>query len=256
MSKSIEQFYVSPPFASLLEQLNIRSAADVFSTPHANVWRSITERENATIDPPAGPRLHLKRDKRRLPRTRAAAAEADGILAMNEHGLKTANLVAHGHAADGRSFAITEDLTGYQPADVAIRAGVPFEKLLPPLATTAGALHRHKLFHRDLYLCHFMAKGDGAGFDILLIDLARVLVKPFFALRWQIKDLAQFEYSTRDLPIKPAQLDDFFAIYSQAAGTRVSSSLRSKIDAKVSRIARHDLSLHQTQPGRDVSLRT
>ncbi len=255
MTKVSETFIINPKYRPALERLGLRSAADVFATSHARVWRSITERENATIDPADAPRMHLKRDKRRLPPARSAAAEARGIAVLASHGLPTATLIAHGTSADGRSFAITEDLEGYRPADVALRAGSSFESLAAPLARTAGAMHGHRLFHRDLYLCHFMVRQAQSGVDVRMIDLARVLVRPFFAWRWQTKDLAQLVYSTREFGVGGAELQIFFEAYAAAAGGReVTARRRREIERKVSRIARHDARLHRSQPGRDVSL--
>lgn len=247
-------FHVVAGFLPLLKRLGIASAEDAFQTPHAKVWRSIRERENATIDPPDGsPRLHLKRDKLNLGTT-GAASEGAGILTLAAHGLPTATLVAYGTLPDARSFAITEDLCGFAPADQLIRAGTPFNVLAPALGAVAGRLHQQRLFHQDLYLCHFFAKIDGSTVDVRLIDLARVLDRPFCPARWHVKDLAQLVYSTRDLPITSGQLDSFFDHYSAAYGAPITPRMRRLIDFKAGRIARHDIELHRRQPGRDVSI--
>lgn len=253
--KSASTIQIQPGFEALLAELGIRDGADVFSTSHARVWRSIRERENATIDPPDGaPRLHLKRDKLPLG-PKGASSEARGILALKEQGLPTAELVAFGTLPDGRSFSITQDLSGYQPADQLIRSGVSFDQLCQPLADVAGRLHRARLFHQDLYLCHFYVRNVESGFDVRLIDLARVLVRPICFARWQVKDLAQFSYSTRDLAISPGHLNHFFDLYGQAFGGTVTPRFRRLIDFKTTRIAAHDLELHRRQPNRDVTLR-
>src|SRR6185503_19070606 len=102
-----------------------------------------------------------------------------------------------GKLADGRSFFVTADLAGYRAADKLIEAGTPFETLLAPTADLAGKLHRAGLHHRDLYLCHFVAKVDGANVDARVIDVARVSrFGRLLRRRWIVKDLAQFWYST------------------------------------------------------------
>lgn len=254
-------FRVEPQYEDMLRRAGIADAWAVFDHPDVRVWRSITERENATIDVPAGPagrpatRLHVKRD--REPQHEApSGAEAAHLLALAARGIPTPSLVAYGRLPDGRSFVITEHLHGYEPADKLVASGAAtFDQLLPATAELAGRLHRSEAYHRDLYLCHFFARiGDGGAADVRLIDCARVLVKPFWQRRWQVKDLAQFQYSLREHDVRTEQVDRWFDAYAAALGRPVSAYLRRAISLKADRIARHDRALRRRQPGRNVSI--
>lgn len=197
-------------------------------------------------------RLHVKRDLHR-PRAAPSEAEADGLLALRAVAIPTAELVAHGRLDDGRSFVITEDLTGYVAADKLLAGGrLSFQQILSPTAGLAGRLHAADAYHRDLYLCHFLVRPH--DLDIRLIDCARVLVRPFWRQRWQVKDLAQFVYSTREHDISAALIDRWFVEYAQSAGLVVSPLLRRRIAFKAELIARHDRRLRQSQPNRNVSI--
>jgi heptose I phosphotransferase len=72
--------------------------------------------------------------------------------------------------------------------------------LVGQMAEMVRRLHAADLYHRDLYLCHFFLREDGAlpnGFDLVLIDWGRL--KSSKRRRWLTKDLAQLLFST-DLP--------------------------------------------------------
>lgn len=248
-------FRVEPNYQLLLRQIGITDAWAAFEHPQIKVWRSITERENATIDAEqnGGPiRLHLKRDK--TPQHHApAGAEAAQILALNSRGIPTANLVAYGWLDDGRSFVLTEDLGGYSPADRAIHEGaVSFDQIVRPSAQLIAKLHASAAFHRDLYLCHiFVRPGD---IDLRLIDAARVLIKPWLKWRWRIKDLSQLIHSARELNIAPQRIESWIDAYSSFAP--LSNWSRRMAHRKADWIARHDARLRARQPDRNVSIPT
>lgn len=244
--------HVQPAFAAVLGQLGITDAAAVFSDPRIRVWRSIRERENATLDAAVDGRsirFHIKRDKFR--QSLPSSTEARQMLALRSLGIATANLVAHGALPDGRTFVITEHLEGYDAADNLIRAGAPFERLLGPTAALAGRLHAGGAFHRDLYLCHFLSTPDGS--DVRLIDCARVLINPVCKSRWRVKDLAQVAYSLRSLPVEPEQFERWLVEYARVAGP-ISGWMRRRVDRKADRIARHDARLRERHPERSVSI--
>lgn len=73
--------------------------------------------------------------------------------------------------------------------------------ILTQAAQLTKRLHATGLFHKDLYLCHFfIPEGayravDAAGM-LTLIDLHRLARHAWLPLRWQIKDLAQWIYSS------------------------------------------------------------
>ena len=238
------------------------TAEGVFADPRLVVWRSITERQNCTVDlaDEVGRvrRLHVKRYWPAGGRETPAADEARGIRALQGAGLATVPLVAVGELADGRSFVITEDLTGFRPADKLIaEGGASFESLLGRTAEMAARLHNAGLHHRDLYLCHFFVEADADGVtEMRLIDAARVRRLPRFLARrrWIVKDLAQFWYSTESLAVSEEQRERWLTRYSEMREGRFREGLVGAVRRKARAIARHDARLKVSQPKRNVSL--
>jgi heptose I phosphotransferase len=78
--------------------------------------------------------------------------------------------------------------------------------LTAELARLASELHGRKVFHKDLYFCHFYITEDVTRRvpdtwmnRVVMIDLHRLARHPLTALWWQAKDLAQLAYSS-DVP--------------------------------------------------------
>jgi heptose I phosphotransferase len=65
------------------------------------------------------------------------------------------------------------------------------------VATLAREFHRRGWRHRDFYLCHLMVLEAAGSLKVTLIDLQRVFRPRWRPTRWQIKDLAQLNYSAR-----------------------------------------------------------
>ena len=72
------------------------------------------------------------------------------------------------------------------------------------LARLARELHRRRVFHKDLYFCHFyipesFTRNLPADWTnrVVMIDLHRLARHRFTAAWWQVKDLAQLLYSSR-----------------------------------------------------------
>ncbi len=175
-------FRVAAEYQPLLRMIGL-DAEGVFADPRIVAWRRLSDRENCTLDADVGDawrspkvRLHVKRyfPVRGVP---PAEEEVHGHRALSIEKIPTAPLVGWGVLADGRSFTLFEDLAGYRPADKLIESGTPFAGLLGPTADLAAALHWAGLHHRDLYLCHFMARlaadGGEGSVDLRLIDTAR-----------------------------------------------------------------------------------
>lgn len=251
-------YNVEQPYAELLRAAGLTDAASVFESSQLRVWRDIPERQNCMLDiiRPGQPsrRLHVKRF--RPSRRDLAREEADGIALLRAAGIKTTPLVATGCLPDGRGFIITDDLAGFAPLDRLVSQGFPFEQALEPTVLLVSRLHEAQLRHRDLYLCHFLARvEDDELRELALIDAARVTRLPrFFANRWIVKDLAQFRFSTTRLPIADEQRDRWFDRYAKLRRLDRPATLLAHVVRKTTWIARHDASLRQRQPGRDVSL--
>lgn len=258
------ELHVSEDYRELIEAAGL-TGESVFTDPRIVPWRKLPDRENCTLDltaPDGTPvRLHVKRYTS-TGGSNPAQAEARGHALLHAANIPTAPLPMWGVLPDGRSFAIFEDLTGYAPADKLIESGTTFDTMLEPTADLAAALHNAQLHHRDLYLCHFMARTDVSqtprNAPVKLIDTARVsrMANPLTRRRWIVKDLAQFWYSTTKLPISDVQRERWFAKYVEARRLtkRDAQALLSSLRAKSSRIAHHDANLNRKQPTRNVSI--
>jgi hypothetical protein len=252
------QFSCPAEAEPIIRELGL-TAEGVFSRPDVVAWRTLPDRENCYLDTTvAGQpiRLHIKR----YPPGRTSPANDDvrGLVLLKTHGIPTAQLIAHGRLADGRSFVILKDLAGYTPGDKLIAAGARFGDLLVPTADLAAKLHNASLHHRDLYLCHFMVKPSADALTapaLAVIDTARVAkLGRFFTGRWIVKDLAQFWYSTTKLPITDEQRDAWLKRYAEQRGLPGYAGLKSAVLRKVAWIERHNRSLNQKQPNRNVSI--
>jgi heptose I phosphotransferase len=231
-------------------------ADSIFEREDIRPWRTLPDRENCILDASTAGgtsvRLHVKRFK-----TSGAEDEVRGIELLQRAGIPTVPLVGWGSLTDGRSFIVTLDLAGYRDSEKLVEAGGQFANLLEPTAHLAAKLHDAHLHHRDLYLCHFFSKLDGPRPELALIDAARVKPLPkWFAQRWIVKDLAQFWYSTTNLPVSDEERAAWLEYYAKKRGILDTTTLRRAIVRKSNWIARHDERLRQKQPTRNVSLPT
>lgn len=78
--------------------------------------------------------------------------------------------------------------------------------LTTELARLARELHRRRVFHKDLYFCHFYIPEEFTRNPpenwlnrVVMIDLHRLAWHPVMGAWWQAKDLAQLLYSS-DVP--------------------------------------------------------
>ena len=246
--------HVDPEYEQLMAEVAL---TDVFADPRVRVWRSLPDRENATLDHVRSDRTTVRLHVKRYPASNGAAvaAEVAGHDRLKGANIPTAPLVAHDRLPDGRSFAIFLDLAGFAPADKWLTAHPgAFDQLLAPTADVAAALHAAGLHHRDLYLCHFMVSADVA--DVRLIDVTRVgrLSNPITRRRWVVKDLAQFWYSTtKHADVTDSQRDAWLDRYAERRGVSA-RRLKSAVVRKAAAIARHDVTLNRNQPTRNVSI--
>jgi Lipopolysaccharide kinase (Kdo/WaaP) family len=248
------EFHVAGAYQPLMRLVGLDAEA-VFSHSDIQVWRKLPDRENCRLDAelPEGKRarLHIKR----YFAIASAMREVEGHRLLESAGIATAPLVGWGRVAGRGSFVIFDDLTGYAPGDKLLEMGTRFDVLLTPTAQLAAKLHSAGLHHRDLYLCHFMAKVDVDQAELKLIDTARVKRLPgWFSRRWVVKDLAQFWYSTLKHAITDSQRRQWLAEYDRHRGLQGDNRLTRAIERKVKSIARHDIRLHRKRPERDVSI--
>jgi len=255
VAASSTRFQVAPTYQPLMRMLGL-DAETVFSHPDIKVWRKLPDRENCKLDADLPDGRHVRLHIKRFGAADAAQPEVEGHRHLEQAQIPNAPLVGWGTARDLGSFVIFDDLTGYIPADKLIEQGADFESLfLGPTAELAAKLHKVGLHHRDLYLCHFMARVVDGSADLKLIDTARVKRLPtWFARRWIVKDLAQFWYSTLRLNVTQIQRTQWLAEYLHHRGLAEDAGLTKAIERKVRSIAWHDARLHQKRPERDVSI--
>jgi hypothetical protein len=245
--------FIAEPYREILARLATQPQ-QIFDDPGIKPWRTLKDRENCVweiTDRNQSIRLHVKRfAPMRGPSH--AKLEADGYQLLKQRQIPAATTASWGDLTDGRSFIVTEDLAGFGPADKLVESGLAFDRILSSTADLAAALHNSGLHHRDLYMCHFMVRKD----DIRLIDAMRVreLPGPLTRRRWIIKDLAQFWYSTTQLPVTDAQRDAWLARYVERTGISATNRLRQAIVRKSGWIAAHDRRLRIRQPGRNISI--
>jgi len=67
------------------------------------------------------------------------------------------------------------------------------EKLLYKLAELLSTLHKKGIYYQDCYLNHFFWNEKTGTLSFL--DVSRILINPFFTLKYKIKDLSQLCYS-------------------------------------------------------------
>jgi heptose I phosphotransferase len=131
-----------------------------------------------------------------------------------------------------QSYLMVAELVGQEelhvaiPRLAAIMGRAEFTRLkrqlIAEMARVAVGLHRERLFHKDLYLCHFFVDPIAAeGRRLTLIDLHRLARHRWLASRWRRKDLAQLLYST----VGVDGIDDrdrlrFWKHYRRAMGLR------------------------------------
>jgi len=238
-------------YADLLKQVGLVDAMSIFEHPKIDVWRPITERENAVLDHDGG-RLHIKRNK---PGFSGVEAEAASLQLLKKAEIESVPLVAWGKLNDGRGFLITDNLDGFEDAEKCVEQGLAFERLLEPTAILAGRLHAAGLHHRDLYLCHFYARVSDTAVDLRLMDAGRVRKLPgWFTRRWLVKDVAQFCYSLEQLRLPKELRDRWLERYTAAGGAKSDPAFCRAVDRKIRWIAAHDARLRRRQPTRNVAI--
>ncbi len=253
MSQSL---FISEPMRRLFQEIEFVPQM-VFSSPAIKPWRTLSDRENCVWDIATSDgstvRLHVKRYPPR--RDDPAGTEAEAIQRLQTAKIPTVDIAAWGRLGDGRSFVLLNDLTGFQAADKLVASGVAFDWISDATADLAAHLHILNLHHRDLYLCHFFAKVEKDSVDVRLIDAARVRPIPMLTRRhWIVKDLAQFWFSTTQLPIDDAHRDAWLKRYTQYRQLADIAKCKRSIERKSSAIASHDAKLRLREPGRNISI--
>ncbi|MEP6664265.1 MAG: lipopolysaccharide kinase InaA family protein [Verrucomicrobiota bacterium] len=178
-----------------------------------------------------------------------AEHEVTTALALKDAGVRAVQPVAFGlkgkRGPRQQSFVVTvgvdgESLENFFRSQKQITRDEKL-RIIRAVAELAAKFHGGGWRHRDFYCCHiFMAKTRGE-ISLTLIDLARVFRPRWRAERWQIKDLAQLNYSA---PAKIFSRADRLRFAQRYFGGEKLSPHQKQILRKVARkteaIARHD----------------
>lgn len=145
------------------------------------------------------------------------------------------------HTASGweQSFVVLSAAPG-EPADRLLQRrgdATSLRKLAQRLAELARSFHAAGWRHRDFYLCHIFVMVEAGDIDLTLIDLQRVFRPRWRAGRWQVKDLAQLEYSAREAQAPLCLRLYFFARYARGTSRANQRRLLQAIQAKVAAMA-------------------
>ncbi len=120
--------------------------------------------------------------------------------------------------------------------------------LVRQVAAVARVMHAARLYHRDFYLSHLFVDWDAQGRPrVSVIDLGRMIERPWRDRRWRMKDLAALHYST---PRAVGRIDRlrFLRAYAPHLATAARRAARhaafrrwiAAIEARTARMARHD----------------
>jgi tRNA A-37 threonylcarbamoyl transferase component Bud32 len=173
---------------------------------------------------------------------------------LRELGIKAIEPVAFGVEQScgiiRRALLVTLKMEGNSLEDL-LREKIELNQkihVVKELAAFAGRFHTSGLSHQDFYLNHFFwsTKSEEIG----LIDLQRIRYhrgpdgQP--RLGWVVKDLAQLDYSARNVLDREEYnhlKKTFVSVYKQYLPVIGESRIAKKIQNKVDRIARHDQKL-------------
>ena len=186
-----------------------------------------------------------------------AAAEFAHLERARSLGVPVPDTVAAGERIGpwGRlqSWLMVAELTGCDELHIAVPKlarsldPIDFERqkrrLIVEMADITARLHRARLFHKDLYLCHFFfdPADDRPGRRLTLIDLHRLAEHRWTAWRWRHKDLAELLYSTHGVEgITDRDRLRFWMHYRRLTGRRFPRLERRAVLAKAERYRAHN----------------
>ncbi len=156
----------------------------------------------AALLDPAGKHSPAASEWAHLEQVRALGIEVPEVVAAGEH---------IGPRAALSSFLMVAELSGCAPVNEALpelerRLGAPAfaslkRRVIAEMARITATLHAARVFHKDLYLCHFFLDPIDEHTDlvpprVVLIDLHRLEKHRLGGNWWRWKDLGQLLYST------------------------------------------------------------
>lgn len=155
-----------------------------------------------------------------------------------------------------QSFLMVADLTGCRALnEVMEELRVRFDprtftamkrRIVLEMARISSDLHRARMFHKDLYLCHFFLDLDRLERNpldvrLVLIDLHRLKEHKFWPDRWRWKDLGQLLFSTYGVPgVGPRDRLRFWKFYRQGVALRSPRRQARMVEYKAGRYHAHN----------------
>jgi heptose I phosphotransferase len=169
-----------------------------------------------------------------------AVAEWAHLERARSLGVPVPEVVATGERigpwASLQSYLIVAELTGCEELNVALpRLSRELDskgfkavkrRVVAEMASITATLHNVRIFHKDLYLCHFYLdrerlRASPDDVRLVLIDLHRLAEHRFWPDRWRWKDLGQLLYSTVGIDeIEPRDIQRFWKHYRRLVSLR------------------------------------
>lgn len=181
----------------------------------------------AALFDPAGRHSPGAAEWAHLERARSLGVPVPEVVATGEHIGPWAHL---------QSYLMVAELTDCQELNVALPELAreleldSFARLkkrvIAEMARITATLHAARIFHKDLYLCHFYLdrgrlRSNPPDVRLSLIDLHRLGEHRLLADRWRWKDLGQLLYSTAGVPgIGARDILRFWSQYRQRVALR------------------------------------
>jgi heptose I phosphotransferase len=187
--------------------------------------------------------------------TTPASAEWAHLERVRSLGIAVPEVVAAGEQIGPwgalRGFLMVGELTGCLPLHEALPALASsldpeaFAKrkraLVARMAEIVAALHAARVFHKDLYLCHFYLDIDRPDGTLFLIDLHRLGEHRWWPDRWRRKDLGQLLFSTHGVAgVTNHDCLRFWSIYQKRLGLRRARWHARMIALKAARYLAHN----------------
>lgn len=181
-----------------------------------------------------------------LERARALGVAVPEVVAVGERVGPWGGLQSYLAVAELPGRELNEILPGLRDALDPEAFAALKRRIVPEMARMAATLHRARIFHKDLYLCHFFIDPEEPARDprdvsLTLIDLHRLREHRLFADRWRWKDLGQLLYSTEGVGgVEPRDVLRFWKRYKREAGLKRPDWHARMIRLKAARYAGHN----------------
>ncbi len=192
-----------------------------------------------------------------------ARREWEAIESLKRAGVPALTSVAMGERLTPgfeESFIVTEGLVGYTQLEAMtddLLASLTYEEvllkraLIREVGVLVKTLHEAGFNHRDLYLTHILAKREGRGFSLKLIDLQRLEHRTHLRGRWLVKDITALNYSSPRASFTRSDRMRFYHAYS--GRTRLTAEDKSfirKVLKKTERVAAHTVKMYKKREER------